>query len=151
MKSAAKLYRVGELFDPPQSAFSDAERAAITAETRRLIALGTTASPNQKRAKDDPARRVEYAPEDPVAKWRREADEQTARDLAERDHERVEQRLRQREMRRQNRDASQAWNQHLEQRFKNERDFMVRVLGELTAGFEQKIAALESELRKLKP
>jgi hypothetical protein len=145
--------RVIDAFDPlpPQSKFSDAERKAIMESARQTA--------KQPLPSHEPAL---PKPEDPVAKWKREADERIEREAIELEGERRElqeqQQQRERQQRqqqwRQHRSATQAWRTHLEQRFESERDFQAEVIGEivaeLTHQFEIKLKKLETENASLR-
>jgi hypothetical protein len=103
MKSAtAKPIHLVDALDPIQSAFSDEERKRILQQSREHLAFRPAPRP---------------APsswdEDAVQKWKREADEKSARDRAELERERVEQRRRQRQYQRQQETATQNWADYI--------------------------------------
>jgi hypothetical protein len=134
------------------SRYSDDEKAAVRRRSRELLAW----EPREPAAEERAA--IDFPPlEDPVERWRREADEATAR----RASLQAEQRGREREereaaMARSKAESDADWNAWAQGHIERERAFMTDVVGEALAEvrkelrdeFAEQIRELRAELTK---
>jgi hypothetical protein len=117
------------------SRFSDAERAAILAEARR----------STEELKDFRPREPVFVSEDPMVKWRREAEESEQRKAAWKTELRRRERQTVRAMQDQQADSDRDWNDWLRRALDSERevvlDYIGRLLTEVVGQMREETAA----------